>query len=121
MLKSKNLLWLTLAESRTPTDFALTSPPGAPWTFRVGDNSIAARNTKLCRVKTIHGEPSVQFLKYRLSATPEAAGVVGAACSLPDRVEIARFPTAFDSRLLGAAKCGTRPNRPLPAVVLVPG
>ena len=62
MLKSKNLLWLTLAESRTPTDFALTSPPWAPWTFRVGDNSIAARNTKLCRVKTIHGEPSVQFL-----------------------------------------------------------
>jgi hypothetical protein len=28
--------------------------------------------------------------------------VVAAACSLPDLVEIARFPTAFESRLLGA-------------------
>ena len=62
MLKTKNLLRLTLAESPTPADFALTSPPEAPWTFRVGDNSIAARNTKLCRVKTIHDERSVQFL-----------------------------------------------------------
>ena len=62
MLKSKDLLRLTLAESRTPADFALTWPPEAPWTFRAGDNSIAARNTKLCRVKTIHGEPSVRFL-----------------------------------------------------------
>ena len=103
MLKTKNLLRLALAESRTPADFALTSPPEAPWTFRVSDNSTAARHTKLCRVKTIQGEPSVSIPKYRLSVTPEAAGVVGAACSLPDRVEIARFPTAFESRLLGAA------------------
>jgi hypothetical protein len=28
--------------------------------------------------------------------------VVAAACSLPDLVEIARFPTAFETRLLGA-------------------
>lgn len=62
MLKSKNLLRPALAESRTPADFALTSPPEAPWTFRVGHNSIAARNTKLCRVKVIDGEPSVQLL-----------------------------------------------------------
>ena len=62
MLKSKNLLRLALAESRTPADFALTSPPEAPWTFRVGNNSIGARNTKVCRVKTIHDEPSVQLL-----------------------------------------------------------
>jgi hypothetical protein len=46
MLKSKNLHPLTLAESRTPADFALTPPPEAPWTFRVGHKSIVRSEHK---------------------------------------------------------------------------